>query len=285
MRIKTLGKTALAASFLAITAFQFHGVLVKTAMGGGPLTAPFTNPITPTPEEENPLSSPEQTDNNTPPTPPLTAPEQNEDPEETSTPTATPTEEPMPVPAPATTNNSGSSGASNNGGGGNSGSGSSNGGSGSSVCTNEAPKSGPYLTSVRKTTSTSVVLTWTKGWGPVNEYVIWYGTTKEAAMHTTAVIKGEEQVKTAIIAGLNPTTLYYFKLQPKNGCKSGPFSNTLASNERVITTGYTQGVSYSLNKPATKTNNKSTQVPVQPVAPKKPTVIEFINGFFRSIFK
>lgn len=258
MSIKTVFKTSLVTSLVVLSMVQLQSIVINQARGAAPLTAPLTSfvTITPTPTEV-----------------PLTAPEQ-------STPT--------PTVAPTTAPNNNSGGGSNNGGSSNNNGGNSNSGSnggGNNVCRNERPKSAPVIISVRPTGASQVTLTWKKGWGPVNEYVIWYGTTKEAAMFTTAVIKGEEQLKTATIDGLKPRTVYYFKVQPRNGCTPGSFSNIFTSYGRLVSNGYAQGVNYSVKPGIVKTSTAPAKTFVQPSAPKQQTAINSISGFFKSIFK
>ena len=129
-------------------------------------------------------------------------------------------------------------------------------------------------------------MTWRKGWGPVNDYTVWYGQTKNASQYTSASMNGEEQLKSYTIGALNPYAVYYFKIQPQNGCKTGDFSNIITSKGKMIfqTTGYTQSVSYTMPGTVTKkkvvtspSNKQST--PVQKPAPVKKT------GFFDFLFK
>lgn len=263
MSYKTLAKTSLVASAIALTIVQLQTVLIKHAIGVAPLTSPLTTPLT------SPISiTPTPSD-----TPPLTLPVQ-------TTPTPTHTPNPKPNDGNNNSNNGNNSGGSNNGGGP-----SNNNGGGSNVCTNETPKSAPLLLSIKKTNKTTVTLTWIKGWGPVNGYIVWYGQTKDAAEYSTGTILGEEQVKSYSIAALNPKIVYYFKIQPKNGCKTGALSNVIASNGKtVVSYGFTQGITFSAKSTVPNKKQSTTTQNSQAIV-KTQSVFEKLNGFMHSFFK
>ncbi|MDP3941488.1 MAG: fibronectin type III domain-containing protein [bacterium] len=285
MPLQTVGKLTITAIFLALTALEFKHVLLKTAFGETPITAPISSPIIPTPTEA-PISSPEQATPTPTDPPPLTAPEQGENPTLTPTPTVTVTPTVVPVPKPAPqNNNSGSNNNSNNNGGNNGGGNSGGGTNGPSACTNEKPKSAPYLFSAKQTSKNAITLTWKKGWGPVNGYTVWYGQTKDATQYASTSVHGEEQVKSYTIGALNPYVIYYFKIQPQNGCKTGDFSNIITSTGRMISqpTAYTQSVSYSLPKVAAKKNGMSAPVNKQSIPVQKPAPGKK-SGFFDFLF-
>ncbi|MEN9407171.1 MAG: Fibronectin type domain [Candidatus Parcubacteria bacterium] len=199
---KTLTKTSLVLSIMALSMIQLQSVLIGQARGEAPLTAPLTGfvTITPTPTEA-----------------PFTAPVQS-----TPTPTATPTS------APSNNNSGGGSnnGGSNNNNGSNNGGGSSNNGGsngGGNVCRDERPKSAPLLLSARATGANQVTLTWRKGWAPYTGFVISYSTKRGITQFTSEV--GNTTVGT--VSGLNANTTYFFKVQAKNGCVGGDFSREL----------------------------------------------------------
>lgn len=119
-------------------------------------------------------------------------------------------------------NNGGSNnGGSNNGGGNSSNNGGSNGGG---VCNAEQPKSAPLLLTARASGANQVTLTWQRGWAPYDGFVISYGTKKGVTQFTTTV--GNTTIAT--ISGLNANAIYYFRIQAKNGCKTGGYSRELS---------------------------------------------------------
>jgi len=203
MSTKTVAKTSFALVAMTLTVIQLQSVLMNKALGVAPLTAPLTNfvTITPTPTIEVPLTAPVQT---------------------------TPTETPTPTQAPSNNNGGGSSNNGGSNGGGNNGGGSSNNGGssggGSSICRDERPKSAPIIISARATGANQVTLTWRKGWAPFNGFVISYSTKRGISQFTTEV--GNTTVAT--VNGLNGNTLYYFKIQAKNGCVTGDYSRELS---------------------------------------------------------
>lgn len=243
MSIKSVLKTSLITSLVALSMVQLQSVVINQARGAAPLTAPLTSFVTITP---------------TPTQAPLTAPVQS-----TPTPTITPT----PTTAPSNNNGGGSSnnGGSNNNGGGNSGGGSSNNGGsnggGSNVCRDERPKSAPIIISARATGANQVTLTWRGGWAPFNGFVISYSTKRGITQYSTVV----GNTTTATVNGLNGNTLYYFKIQAKNGCTTGDYSRELSAR----TTGRTTVISKTLGSKIKK---------VLPAKAVKPLVIKKKNN-------
>lgn len=239
MSIKTVVKTSLITSIVALSMVQLQFVVINQARGAAPLTAPLTSfvTITPTPTEI-----------------PLTAPEQS-----TPTPIVTPTT------APSNNNSGGNSnnGGSNNGGGNSGGGSSNNGGSngGNNVCRDTRPKSAPLILSARATGANQVTLTWKKGWAPFNGFVISYSTKRGITQYTTEV----GNTTTATVKGLNGNTIYYFKIQAKNGCVAGDYSRELS----VRTTGRVTKVTKILGSKIKK---------VLPAKAVKPLVIKKKNN-------
>lgn len=196
---------------------------IKTVMGAtgsDPITSPITSPIggTPTPTE-------------------------------TPAPTATPT----PVPSNGGDNNNSNSHSNDNHN--DSGSHSS---AKSPVCGDAKPTTVPQLVAAIPSGPKKITIYWNKVNGPVNHFVVSYGTKPGFAQYGTPSV-GNADTTNFTVDGLSNGTKYFFKVEPVNGCMPGEFSNevsAVASNKK----GYVPANLNFAVLGASATNNNTTSV-------------------------
>ncbi|MDQ5951676.1 MAG: hypothetical protein QG639_957 [Patescibacteria group bacterium] len=144
----------------------------------------------------------------------------------------------------------------------------------SSECTAQKPDSTPDLFQINAT-NTSVKLFFTPSSGNRDRYFVMYGLMSGAEQYGLELLNSTNGVISVDINDLVPGTTYYFKVQARNGCKAGDWSNELAATAgqrfpsykwgsvgRIITTA----VNSRVNPGAvtnTTTNFSNTQLPVE----------------------
>lgn len=137
-------------------------------------------------------------------------------PEPTPSPTPTPTPTPSPTPVPEDDDSSSSRS--------------------SSSCDSQTPQSTPNLFQI-STSPESATLYFSPS-SPTTKYKIGYGTTSEANQNEESFDYSDTSgVISYTVKNLEPGTEYFFKVQAKNKCANGQWSNTLAG---VTTSNITQ---------------------------------------------
>lgn len=237
---------------------------VVGAPGSDPISSPITSPIggTPTPTE-TPSVTPTPTD--------------------TPVPTATPT------PVPSTNGNGNSDNHSND----NHNDGGSHSSASSPVCGDAKPTTVPQLLAAIPSGPKKITIYWNKVNGPVNHFVVSYGTKSGVAQYGTPSV-GNADTTNFTVDGLAIGTKYFFKVEPVNGCMPGEFSNevsAVASNKK----GYApSGLNFAVL--GTSATNNNVMAPVKKTVKKEEkkeenrivvstqktsfTLIGFITGLF-----
>lgn len=134
----------------------------------------------------------------------------------TPTSTATPTNTPTPTVTPSSSGNSGSSSANTS----------------STQCSAGVPgnKAPELLFAIPESTS-SIRLYFTDGEKPISQYSLIYGTesNKEQYGQNNIGIYGTREYT---VSSLAANTAYFFKIQGKNDCAGGPWSNTISATTK-----------------------------------------------------
>lgn len=138
--------------------------------------------------------------------------------------TTTPTQSvtPTPTQTPSTDSSSNSGGGSNN--------------SQPTPCTAGKPGT-PTITSIVKTSSTTVQLRWT-GVSPVTTYAISYGTTAGSYQYG---VPSTGNVTEFTVGGLDPNANYYFVVRGVNDCQPGDASGERSTGGGQVLGGATTG--------------------------------------------
>ncbi|MCX8008610.1 MAG: fibronectin type III domain-containing protein [Patescibacteria group bacterium] len=142
----------------------------------------------------------------------------------TSTPTPSPTgsiiSTPTPTSQPTSSNNSTGSGSSS--------------GSNSSQCTAGKPQNAPTITSITRTSPTTVSISWIAV-SPVTTYALSYGISPGNYQYG---VPSTGNVTSFVVGGLDPNAIYYFQVRGINDCMPGD-----PSGERAAGGGQVLGVS------------------------------------------
>lgn len=109
-----------------------------------------------------------------------------------------------------------------------------------------APVTTPQLTAATPNSSSQITLTWTDATGPVNNYVLAYGTSSGNYVYGSQNI-GSQGTTSYTVSSLTQGTTYYFAIQAVNACSTSPFSNELSAVAGAAT-------------PTTSTNDDTTSV-------------------------
>ncbi len=135
----------------------------------------------------------------------------------TQHPDPTPTPSPSPSSAPAPDN----SGSSNT---------SSSSAPSAPQCSDTKPgDKAPALYAAIPQSSTSIILFFSEGGGPVDHYSLAFGRTPGSEEYGADNIGGAGS-RTFLVSSLTPNTKYYFKIRSGNGCATGNWSNEYAAS-------------------------------------------------------
>jgi hypothetical protein len=98
-----------------------------------------------------------------------------------------------------------------------------------SGCTDRAPGSQePHLYGASAQDANSILLSFTKSSGPVDKYMLEYGTQPDAYPYKANDI-GDQNARSYLVQALSPDTVYYFRIRAKNGCAKGHWSNAISA--------------------------------------------------------
>lgn len=104
----------------------------------------------------------------------------------------------------------------------------------SPFCQNDPPGAkAPWLYGAIAQSSTSVLLYFTDADDPIDSYALIYGT-QSGSYQYGAVNIGGKGTRTYLVQSLAPNTTYFFKVQGKNGCQPGAWSNEISTKTHPV---------------------------------------------------